>query len=433
MTLIRCRFAARLQDVPRDYLTIVGTREAVKAVTQERIRNLDPTTPGIISTSIDEVRPLQCDHYSAAAEHISKEMDKSYSEEHELRIFQGMVMLLTVNKLNRATTPYYQGQSVFIQEVGEDSSGSQFVIGRLIPHGERIVWADHAEENWPQIRLRKEKLRETFYGTNYGYFFRRTQFPLRHGFASTVHRVIGDTCSKVAAIISALDKTYSLWERGQLTVMISRVTNLDDLMFVGPLEETLEAIIKLLKTDKCKEIAQIDERLKNLNLLAQRNRISVPGDRDTNMKPLCRSLPPDANGYVYLVVSALYPEVYEIFTEWNIRRHLLELNSGASLDIKNGSRPYLPGFFITGFGGANHSIENFNERHLFEQEFLRNQMICQASLATGYTYQHAIAVGHLTFQQMAEPNNLVFVECLEISNSIRETIQEFVLPEGENF
>ena len=78
MPLFRCRFVDRLEEVPRDYLTIVGTKKAVQEINQERIDALDDTIPFIRSISVDEIRPLTSSYYSAASEHISEEMNKSH-------------------------------------------------------------------------------------------------------------------------------------------------------------------------------------------------------------------------------------------------------------------------------------------------------------------------------------------------------------------
>ena len=78
---------------------------------------------------------------------------------------------------------------------------------------------------------------------------KRKQYPLRYQICPTVHKAIGNTCISITTQISNRDSMFKLWDRQQLLVITSRVHSLDNIIFVGDVEDTMEAIRDLLHKD----------------------------------------------------------------------------------------------------------------------------------------------------------------------------------------
>ena len=75
---------------------------------------------------------------------------------------------------------------------------------------------------------------------------RRHQYSIRSRLTATIHQVMGSTLGKVATQISLREQDYSLWEKGQVVVLLSRTRLLQHLTFVGDKHETLNAIVTIL-------------------------------------------------------------------------------------------------------------------------------------------------------------------------------------------
>ena len=66
--------------------------------------------------------------------------------------------------------------------------------------------------------------------------------------ASTVHKIMGDTVPSLATQIVG-GKKFSYWLKEQLYVVVSRVTDLSHITFVGDKQRTLDAINLLCRKD----------------------------------------------------------------------------------------------------------------------------------------------------------------------------------------
>ena len=64
---------------------------------------------------------------------------------------------------------------------------------------------------------------------------------MKHHIASTIHSAMGHTLTKLA---TQLGKENSLWERGMVVVLISRVHAAEDLIFVGNKKDNIDALIQ---------------------------------------------------------------------------------------------------------------------------------------------------------------------------------------------
>ena len=75
---------------------------------------------------------------------------------------------------------------------------------------------------------------------------RRKQYGLKHYFSLTIHSAMGDTLQYMATQISTNDQNFNLWDKGQLVVILSRTKVAKNSIFVGPVNDTLDALTQLL-------------------------------------------------------------------------------------------------------------------------------------------------------------------------------------------
>ena len=87
----------------------------------------------------------------------------------------------------------------------------------------------------------------------------RKQYGLRHYVTGTIHSAMGDTYNKMAISISDIQKQYSIWDRGQLIVAISRTRLMENTIFVGNKGETINAMKSILtqRTQWCDYIDEV--------------------------------------------------------------------------------------------------------------------------------------------------------------------------------
>ena len=74
----------------------------------------------------------------------------------------------------------------------------------------------------------------------------RKQYGLLHYVAGTIHSIMGDTLRYLATTLSSDDRNYSVWDKGQLLVIISRTKRSEDTIFVGNKESALNALVSVL-------------------------------------------------------------------------------------------------------------------------------------------------------------------------------------------
>ena len=152
-------------------------------------------------------------------------------------------------------------------------------------------------------------------------FLRRFSYPIKNYVASTIHKCLGDTLPKIVTKISLTESSYKIWEKEQLLVLLSRVSKLDDITFIGR-EDDLEATIaSVLQKPSCwsNYIQNLLDKI-----------VSVPNAHAALTLDLLSSnfvawnviLPEDDIGFVFLLVSRKITHVYYIGETIGIRREL---------------------------------------------------------------------------------------------------------------
>ena len=148
---------------------------------------------------------------------------------------------------------------------------------------------------------------------------RRHQYGLCMFTTSTIHAVMGQTCSALVSQVCLNDPMYDLWEREQVIVLLSRTCYGKDIIFKGDPIATAEALYSVLQ--KTSQFAEyISHLLDNLIIRSASNvstqnrhpsHLSLPSV-DMSLHPyrardVC--FPTDTTGYVYILISKRQPDV----------------------------------------------------------------------------------------------------------------------------
>lgn len=160
---------------------------------------------------------------------------------------------------------------------------------------------------------------------------RRWQYPLRPRIALTIHACMGSTLS---AIVTALIPppgsrlNFSLWEKAQIVVLVSRTELAKRIFFVGDREATIRHILEVLEKPH-RFLAQIHNLLQHLFRETQQT-TGLPGRHHLTEQTIYR--PCDAvvcqTPIVYLLVSTRNTNYTYIGQTENMRIRLIQHNSG---------------------------------------------------------------------------------------------------------
>ena len=354
------QFLPSWDKVPDKVLRVVGKRSAEEEVTneylQKQLRN--KSVKYVRSAAKDEVEGLP-NHWSKATEATSKQLDKHAIEVRDLYIFLNSIMKLSYNN-TESKCRFSQGQLAVITKLPDTNldMNQQKLEICVVPPGIRNVDVTNLPQSWQRITLKRRFSVAKVVGRGRTRA-RRNQWPLKYYVSSTVHKIIGETLPKIATQISTSNPKYTLWEREQLLVIFSRVSNLSDILFVGNKCNTYRAIYQLLHmSDPVSKY--IDTALNNLNrvqpgsglIQALPKSILTTNDTDT---------PTQNAGFVYMVVSQNYPHIDKLGHCINIRVEMQQLNQTLETN-ENQCRPWHLLLFITGFEGEGKSEQNTHSR-----------------------------------------------------------------------
>ena len=191
----------------------------------------------------------------------------------------------------------------------------------------------------------------------------RKQYGLKHYVAGTIHYAMGDTLPSLVTTFSNIDKNYSMWDKGQLLVIISRTKNSKDTIFVGDKEDTLNAMVTILKTR-----TQWTDHMENIlnvvtiNSETDERNIDRSGVMDHSGFPFRTtdiSIPTDCSGYVYMLISLRTKDFCYIGKTKDLHQRMRSHQSGYGSQVSQPEhlRPYAYLAYICGF--------NHDERLMF--------------------------------------------------------------------
>ena len=75
----------------------------------------------------------------------------------------------------------------------------------------------------------------------------RKQYKVKHHVTSNVNEFQGDTLHIVATEISYTNKNFTLWDKGQVVVLLSSTREGKNLIFFGSKVDNIRCLIRLIK------------------------------------------------------------------------------------------------------------------------------------------------------------------------------------------
>jgi hypothetical protein len=377
----RCRFVSDWDEVEDHYFKIMSKRSAVRSTTAAMIqrKKLELDRENVIrkdqgisliesytSKSLDEVETTP-NSWAKGDSRAVRKLNQSVAEPSELFLYEGAILRLTYNNSSQQPS-FSQGQLCIIKQIKFKSNNHDDipeVLAKLYPPGVRHQdLTQGIPDSWSDLKLVPHYTMPVLIGYP-AMKARRKQFPLANFGSGTIHKNIGETCQFVATKISVIDKDYSIWDPALFLTIVSRVKNLDNLLFVGTQEDTCAAItIVLDKKSAWSDI--ITSTLQSLNIIDRQHPTII------NFRPIQPRLwhIPDAQmGFVYMIVSLSHPKISYVGTTGNITRRLQEHNKpdGGTIftSYYSWARPWYPAVLVFGFPGLIGS-ENRDIREAFE-------------------------------------------------------------------
>ena len=228
----------------------------------------------------------------------------------------------------------------------------------------------------------------------------RRQYGLRHYVTGTIHSAMGDTYNRMAISVSNVDKLFSLCDRGQLIVILSRTRIMKNTIFVGPKTETIHALKHLL-TQRTQWSDYIGEVMKITTISSpQEEDHSSTSTMNQTTFPfrLCDiALPQDQTGCVYFFMSKKDRSYVEIGSSMCIRTTLQKYNAGgysSDSTINIHMRPYVLIAYICGFRKDRERMEFIKNRWMTDE--CDNNVLQWAQNATNVIHNdNELKVGYL--------------------------------------
>ena len=304
----------------RVFSTRAAEHEAVKQHTAKITNNT--SCPSVTMNAVDEQSSTGSSIWLPTSVQNSNYIDTQSITPKKILFYKGVLLRFTANIPNIQAR---QGQLCISLDVPEQSATSLAVL--IAPPGcRRAPTTDEGTLlncGWQKHNVSKVY---TPVINNGSCFLRRYFFPLKNYVASTIHKCLGDTFPKIVTKISVTESNYKIWEKEQLLVLLSRVSKLEDLTFVGSAEELQTTLTTIIQKQSCWNNF-INNLLVKLalpphNLTASMNLLS------SNFLPWNIVLPADGTGFVYVLLSTKIANIFYIGESVCLRNSLREHNCG---------------------------------------------------------------------------------------------------------
>ena len=355
LTIIKdnCQFVT-MSQLPPNVLHVVSKNKAAEQIINRYLSSLrsDNTINKVIVKAQDFIEQNPGNPVPGDGD-VTKYLNDKVKEPAELILHKNAVMRVTYNNTNsQINMPVFsQGQLVVITDISDacDQNKPEFrqtITVKLVEPGVRRVDVNNLPPSWKEAKLRRRETNPVM-SPNLKKIHRR-QFPLTYFVCTTIHKVIGETVENLATTIDKEDSLHGLWQKPQLTVLVSRVKTLDNLWFLGPVQSTLAAI-KELVTKESKKEQYVDKTLRSLNTLhAATPIIEAPS---SNLIESCQTtLPEDACGFVVMTVCQNNLNEYQLSQCIDLPSHMTYMNQAIDFPQKKAAlRPYLLAAYVTGF------------------------------------------------------------------------------------
>ena len=379
-----CNFVRSWDDssITPQHLRIFSKRIAVEKSEKDYVsRYIEIQTNMKIfhRTAVDEQSERRSFHvWEDAGYRTKKLLNKKTKMQETLIIYNNMKVSMSYNEIG----VFDQGQLAIVrckETLSQDDIKNwcpiQLLIssiGTSVPpeNFESIPTEQMIELGWTLIQVKK--ITSETESVNYTTISRRSQYPFSPQNGLTMHKIIGDTVRLgVTQVDDDKNSDYYIWEKGDTVVLLSRFSNLSDLIFVSPKGE--EATIKVLmdtldKTDDfypyVKEIIRNqaivfeETSLHHPTMTSQKRKLHVhnlhffPYRAKDHVFPEKSAIP---NGALYMLLSKSkrcqsnsIQKIY-IGETVDIKERIRYHNSGCNNVADPFYRPWVPLVYFTGF------------------------------------------------------------------------------------
>ena len=265
---------------------------------------------------------------SPATQSVSNMLDNKQKTPQSLLLYPFAIYEITFNDKDEN---FFQSQICILLDVPNKTELNDFkpIILFRAPHGTDEIPPLPTNETillslgWTKIKMVKQPHRIINLGLN-GLRGWRIQYGLRPKISSTIHSLMGSTTSKLVTQVGSTNDD-SLWEAGQVVVLLSRTRTARDLYFIGNSYDTANALygallrrkqhtqyISLLLDKLCNNESNITLDLKELNF-------------PYRMKDC--ALPSIGIPLAYMLVSQTHTEITYVGSTTNIKQRLNNHNS----------------------------------------------------------------------------------------------------------
>ena len=341
----------------RVYSKRVPAVDAAKEFMENVMRNVTNTHDLIIRKSLDTQKArYTTSDWRQASQDISNKLEEKIKPPGKLLFFKGAVYECTYNHKEGL---FNQSQIALLYDMPTQESLDSWKSVKVLiaPPALKDVEFDmnlskqhYTESGFKEVDI--ETCPERPISISHNLQAQRKQYGLKHRVTGTIHSAMGDTYESMATMISTTDKNFSLWDKGQLIVIISRTRDPSRTVFVGNKAETLDAFRQLLLkrtqwTDFMEHILDVI----TINSCEGEARITaVPEEYPFQISAI--ELPQCQTGFVYMLSSLRRRDYTYIGTSNCIRTRIVEHNSGygsrSTEDYR--LRPFAMMAYICGFG-----------------------------------------------------------------------------------
>jgi predicted GIY-YIG superfamily endonuclease/DNA replication protein DnaC len=347
-----CNVVGHWDLVPAMALRIVSTRAAEKRSTNHYLNLLESSGTSLFHfIATDEMESSRGVWQKASSKYTSR-ISKDCLEQAILTLYNGAIVRMTYNH-SVGDVQFNQGQLAIVCEVPDSNLPVKDQrLGLLVVPPGCTSW-DVPHPNWQRITVGIHITAVLSVG-NGRHRFRRQQWPVVLHVSSTVHKIIGSTCSLVATELNQQDKSLRLWQREQFVVLVSRVRRLEDLYLVGQRTCIRAAIFSICKIE--------DMWRDFISSVVNNCAINVRQEKEICLSPFMdfyKHLP--NTECVYILYSFSKKKCYCGETE-NFIRRLRQHNSGFGAASTREGRPWSCLALVTGIIGGEAERRNIERQ-----------------------------------------------------------------------
>ncbi|CAB9511976.1 unknown protein [Seminavis robusta] len=315
-------------------------------------------------------------------------------EPHSLVLYKGAVYQATFNYAGR----FSQAQLVYLHEIPPQSTVNEMkpFDAYVAPPGCReappldvTVQTLVEELGWKKVKVTKCPAHSRHVQRNT--LARRIQYGLRLFTSATIHGVMGQTLNVLVSQVSDEDPLYSLWEREQVIVLLSRTRRARDMIFAGDKTQTANALFNALF-----KVSQFSEYIEHLLDRLIEYHPEHPRHSSHQQTPLTlrqhaihyaqhpfrtkdAEIPSNCSGFAYILVSQAQPDVTYIGETQNLRERLTLHYQGSACSQTSIEhlRPWGMLAFVAGFEFSKSRRKSFESRWKALRDALRGSYSAQ--------------------------------------------------------